>query len=149
MRGKSHLLGLAVAVAAIILLPLATANGFYLKVMFLVGVNYLAAIGMNVLVGWTGQKSLGHAGLFAVGAYTVALLTTRAGWNPWLAFAASGVVAGVFGVVIALPALRVKGPALAMVTIAFGIVVEKIVSEWQDVFAGQQGIYGVVAPSFF
>lgn len=149
MHGKSHLLGLIVAIAAIIVLPLVTTNGFYLKVMFLVGVNYLAAVGMNVLVGWTGQKSLGHAGLFAVGAYTVALLTTKAGWNPWLAFAASGVVAGVFGVVIALPALRVKGPALAMVTIAFGIVVEKIVSEWQDVFAGQQGIYGVVSPSFF
>jgi ABC-type branched-subunit amino acid transport system permease subunit len=99
---------------------------------------------MNVLVGYTGQKSLGHAGLFAVGAYTVALLTARWGWNPWPAFAAAGVMAGIFGVVIALPALRVKGPALAMVTIGFGIVVEKIVSEWQDVFAGQQGIYGVL-----
>ncbi|HBI83784.1 MAG TPA: ABC transporter ATP-binding protein [Alcaligenaceae bacterium] len=131
------------------MLPLTTTNGFYLKVMFLIGVNYLAASGLNVLVGFTGQKSLGHAGLFAVGAYTVALLTTKAGWNPWAAFIASGVVAGFFGVVIALPALRVKGPALAMVTIAFGIVVEKIVSEWQDVFGGQAGIYGVVPPMLF
>ncbi len=147
-QNNAHRIGLAIAVLAIILLPLTTSNGFYLKIMFLVGVNYLAASGLNVLVGFTGQKSLGHAGLFAVGAYTVALLTTKAGWNPWLAFAASGVVAGCFGVVIALPALRVKGPALAMVTIAFGIVVEKIVSEWQDVFGGQAGIYGVVPPTF-
>jgi branched-chain amino acid transport system permease protein len=146
---KAHLLGLALIAAAIILLPLSTTNGFYLKVMFLIGVNYLAASGLNVLVGLTGQKSLGHAGLFAVGAYAVALLTTRAGWNPWVAFAASGVISGVFGAIIAIPALRVKGPALAMVTIAFGIVIEKIVSEWQDVFGGQAGIYGVVPPSLF
>jgi len=148
-HNRAHLLGLAFVVAVIVLLPFSTDNGFYLKVMFLVGVNYLAGSGLNVLVGITGQKSLGHAGLFAVGAYAVALLTTRAGWNPWVAFAASGVISGIFGVIIALPALRVKGPALAMVTIAFGIVIEKIVSEWQDVFGGQAGIYGVVPPSLF
>ena len=148
-HNRAHLLGLAVVVAVIVLLPFSTDNGFYLKVMFLVGVNYLAGSGLNVLVGITGQKSLGHAGLFAVGAYAVALLTTRAGWNPWVAFAASGVISGIFGAIIALPALRVKGPALAMVTIAFGIVIEKIVSEWQDVFGGQAGIYGVVPPSLF
>jgi branched-chain amino acid transport system permease protein len=146
---RAHLFGLASVVALIVLLPFSTDNGFYLKVMFLVGVNYLAGSGLNVLVGITGQKSLGHAGLFAVGAYAVALLTTRVGWNPWVAFAASGVISGVFGAIIALPALRVKGPALAMVTIAFGIVIEKIVSEWQDVFGGQAGIYGVVPPSLF
>ena len=144
MKGRPHLVGVIAVAAAIALVPFVTSNAFYLKVLFLIGVNYLAASGLNVLVGHTGQKSLGHAGLFAVGAYTVALLTARAGWNPWLAFVAAGVMAALFGVLIALPALRVKGPALAMVTIGFGIVVEKIVSEWQDVFAGQQGIYGVL-----
>ena len=148
MKGRAHLLGVAVVALAIAAAPFVTGNAFYLKVLFLIGVNYLAAAGLNVLVGHTGQKSLGHAGLFAVGAYTAALLTTRLGWNPWLAFVAAGVMAGLFGVLIALPALRVKGPALAMVTIGFGIVVEKVVSEWQDVFAGQQGIYGVVSPSW-
>ncbi len=144
---RGHLIGVALATAFLVLAPILITNGFYLKVLFLIGVNYLAASGLNVLVGHTGQKSLGHAGLFAVGAYTAALLTARLGWNPWLAFVAAGVMAGLFGVLIALPALRVRGPALAMVTIGFGIVVEKVVSEWQDVFAGQQGIYGVVPPS--
>ncbi|TXJ15801.1 MAG: branched-chain amino acid ABC transporter permease, partial [Alicycliphilus sp.] len=140
---RKHYFWLAATTALVAAVPLLTDNDFHLRVLFLVGVNYLAAAGMNVLVGYTGQKSLGHAGLFAVGAYTVALLTARLGWNPWSAFAAAGVRAGLFGIVIALPSLRVKGPALAMVTIGFGIVVEKVVSEWQDVFAGQQGIYGV------
>ena len=149
MKGESkHYLWLIVVVGLLACVPLLTSNDFYLRVLFLVGVNYIAAAGLNVLVNYTGQKSLGHAGLFAVGAYAVALLTTRWGWNPWGAFAMAGVLAGLFGVVIALPALRVKGPALAMVTIGFGIVVEKIVSEWQDVFAGQAGIYGVIPLGF-
>lgn len=148
MRGRAHLVGLIAVGLFIAFVPFITDNAFYLKVLFLIAVNYLAAAGLNVLVGHAGQKSLGHAGLYAVGAYTAALLTVRLGWNPWLAFLAAGVVAGMFGVVIALPALRVKGPALAMVTIGFGIVIEKVVSEWQDVFAGQQGIYGVVPPSW-
>ncbi len=145
---RLHLAGVLVAAAFVAAAPLVTANGFHLKVLFMIGVNYLAATGLNVLVNHTGQKSLGHAGLFAVGAYTAALLTTRFEWNPWFAFAASGVTAGVFGAVVALPALRVAGPALAMVTIGFGIVAEKVVSEWQDVFGGQAGIYGVLSLSF-
>jgi len=148
MNPRTHRIGLALLVAALVIAPQLTDNAFYLKVMFMVGVNYLAAAGLNVLVGHTGQKSLGHAGLFAVGAYTAALLTARHGVNPWFAFLAACVVAAVFGALIALPALRVKGPALAMVTIGFGIVAEKVVSEWQDVFGGQAGIYGVVPPSW-
>jgi branched-chain amino acid transport system permease protein len=148
MAGRRHLAGVAVVAAFVALAPAVTSNGFLLKVLFMIGVNYLAATGLNVLVNHAGLKSLGHAGLFAVGAYAAALLTTRFEWNPWFAFAASGVAAGVFGAVVALPALRVAGPALAMVTIGFGIVVEKVVSEWQDVFGGQAGIYGVLPLGF-
>lgn len=145
---RAHTIGIIVAAGLAVVVPALLTNEFYLKIIFTAGLYYLAACGLNVLVGWTGQKSLGHAGLFAAGAYTAALLTTKGGWNPWLALVASGVVAAGFGVLIALPSLRVKGPSLAMVTIGFGIVVEKIVTEWQDIFGGQQGIYGVVSPSF-
>ncbi len=150
MAGKprTHTLAFAAAALAAVLLPLGIGNDFHLKVIFSAAVYYVAAAGLNVLVGWSGQKSLGHAGLFAAGAYTAALLTAQAGWNAWAALPAAAAVAGLFGVLIALPSLRVKGPSLAMVTIGFGIVVEKIVTEWQEPFGGQQGIYGVVPPSF-
>ncbi len=144
---RTHTIAFIVAATAAVLAPLEITNDFYLKIIFTAGMYYLAAAGLNVLVGWSGQKSLGHAGLFAAGAYTAALLTAQAGWNPWLALIAAAVVAGLFGVLIALPSLRVKGPSLAMVTIGFGIVVEKIVTEWQVPFGGQQGIYGIVPPS--
>ena len=118
-------------------------NDYYLRIAFMICVYYLCGAGMNVLVGYAGQKSLGQAGLFAAGAYAVALLTIKTEMNPWLALALSAVVAGVAGVLIALPSLRVKGPYLAMVTLAFGVVVEKIVTEWTDVFGGASGLFGI------
>lgn len=145
---KDHRLLTILAIVLAVIVPALLDNEFYLKIIFTAGMYYIAAAGLNVLVGWSGQKSLGHAGLFAAGAYTAALLTAQAGWNAWLALFASAIVAAVFGLVIAFPSLRVKGPSLAMVTIGFGIVVEKIVTEWQEPFGGQAGIYGVLPPSF-
>lgn len=133
-------LGVGAALAA---LALTLTNDFYLYVAFMAGVYYLCASGMNVLAGYAGQKSLGQAGLFAAGAYTVALLTTRLEVPPVLALAAAPVVAAGVGVLIALPSLRVKGPSLALVTLAFGLVVEKLVTEWTDLFGGAQGVYGI------
>jgi len=118
-------------------------NDYYLRIAFMVCVYYLCGAGMQVLVGYAGQKSLGQAGLFAAGAYSVALLTSLTSIEPWIALVLSVLVSGICGVLIALPSLRVKGPYLAMVTLAFGIVVEKIVTEWVDVFGGAQGIYGI------
>ncbi|HSW16739.1 MAG TPA: branched-chain amino acid ABC transporter permease, partial [Ramlibacter sp.] len=118
-------------------------NDFYLRIAFMMCVYYLCASGMGLLVGFAGQKSLGQAGLFAAGAYAAALLTVHTGMNAWLALALSVVVSGIFGALVALPALRVRGPYLAMVTLAFGIVAEKLVTEWTGVFGGAQGLYGV------
>ena len=110
-------------------------------------VYYLCAAGVNVLVGYAGQKSLGQAGLFAAGATRGAADLALAGGS--LAGAgAAPVVAGVFGVLIALPSLRVKGPYLAMVTLAFGIVMEKIITEWVDVFGGPSGLFGILPPTW-
>jgi len=143
MKALKHLFGVAVVSLALCFVAGALNNDYYLRIGFMMCVYYLCAAGMNVLVGFAGQKSLGQAGLFAAGAYSVALLTSMTSINPWLALLLSAVVAGVCGVLIALPSLRVKGPYLAMVTLAFGIVVEKIVTEWTDVFGGAQGIFGI------
>jgi branched-chain amino acid transport system permease protein len=142
-----HAFGLAALAAALALLPALSLNDFHLQILFAIGVNYLAAAGLNVLVGYAGQKSLGHAGLFAVGAYTAAIASVEWGINPWLSLLLACSFGAVFGLVIALPSVRVSGPSLAMVTIGFGIVVEKIVTEWTDIFKGQAGLYGIAAPS--
>jgi branched-chain amino acid transport system permease protein len=143
MKAPAHFALVGVVAAAFIGTAVALGNDYYLRIMFMMCVYYICAAGMNVLVGFAGLKSLGQAGLFAAGAYSAALLTSKYGVNPWLAFALAAVISGAFGVLIALPSLRVKGPYLAMVTLAFGIVVEKLVTEWTEVFGGAQGIYGI------
>jgi branched-chain amino acid transport system permease protein len=143
VKNLQHVAAVAAVTAVLCLAAGALSNDYYLRIAFSMCVYYLCAAGMNVLVGYAGQKSLGQAGLFAAGAYTVALLTSRTEIAPWLALVAAAGVSGVCGVLIALPSLRVKGPYLAMVTLAFGIVVEKLVSEWTDVFGGPQGIFGI------
>ena len=145
--GLVHGLSLALLAAALALLPTLPLNDFHLQILFTIGVNYLAAAGLNVLVGYAGQKSLGHAGLFAVGAYTAAIASVEWGLSPWLSLLLACGFGAVFGLIIALPSVKVSGPSLAMVTIGFGIVVEKIVTEWTDIFKGQAGLYGISAPS--
>ena len=143
MNRLAHPAGVVLVAAVLCGLVTLSGNDYYLRIAFMMCVYYLCAAGMNVLVGYAGQKSLGQAGLFAAGAYAVALITSRTELSPWLALVLAAVISGVCGVLIALPSLRVKGPYLAMVTLAFGIVVEKLVGEWTDVFGGAQGIYGI------
>ncbi|MDN6883693.1 branched-chain amino acid ABC transporter ATP-binding protein/permease [Variovorax sp. CAN2819] len=143
MKRLAHPASVVLVAAVLCGIVSMSGNDYYLRIAFMMCVYYLCAAGMNVLVGYAGQKSLGQAGLFAAGAYAVALLTSRTDMDPWLALALAAVISGLCGVLIALPSLRVKGPYLAMVTLAFGIVVEKLVGEWTDVFGGAQGIYGI------
>ena len=101
-RGASinsgHVTGVVLVATLLIALVAQIDNDYYLRIAFTMCTYYLCAAGMNVLVGFAGQKSLGQAGLFAAGAYAVALLTTRTEWDPWLALPLSAVVAAAFGV---------------------------------------------------
>lgn len=121
-------------------------NGYELFVLSLVGLTALVGIGLNILFGLTGQISLGHVGFYALGAYTVAILTKDAGLSFWLALPAAGVVAGVAGTLLAIPALRVRGPYLAMVTIAFGFIIEHAIAESKTLTGGWNGIFGIPMP---
>ena len=101
------------------------------------------ATGLNVLMGLTGQTSIGHVGFFAIGAYTTAILTKSAGVGFWPALVAAGVLAAVVGGVLALPALRLSGPYLAMITLAFAFVIEHGATEWRGLTGGSNGIMGM------
>ncbi|HTX53295.1 MAG TPA: branched-chain amino acid ABC transporter ATP-binding protein/permease [Candidatus Baltobacteraceae bacterium] len=133
--------------AAVVLLPTVTANTYYLYIVASAGLLTIVTAGLNVLVGFSGQMSLGHAGFYAIGAYTAAICTVKLGWNPWLAFLAAVLCAALVGAGVAGAALRVSGPYLAMVTIAFGIIVEGILVEWIPVTGGPGGIFRIPKPS--
>ena len=144
MRERLGWIALAVATAAV---PLLTSNTYYLYVVISVGLLTIVTAGLNVLVGFTGQTSLGHAGLYAFGAYTAALCATRAGLPEWAAIAAALAVTAIVGAAVAAAALRVSGPYLAMVTIAFGLIVEGVLIEWGSVTGGPGGIFNIPKPA--
>ena len=127
----------------------ASANSYYVYIMATLALTAIVGVGLNVLLGLTGQVSFGHVGFYAIGAYVVAILTTTAKVSFWVALPLAALGAGVTGALLAMPALRVKGPYLAMVTIAFGFIVEHSAVEWRGLTGGQNGIMGIPSPSAF
>jgi branched-chain amino acid transport system ATP-binding protein len=122
-------------------------NGYQVYLIATVCLIAIVGVGLNVLLGLIGQVSLGHVGFFAIGAYAVAILTTFHGVSFWLALPVAVALAGAVGVILALPALRVAGPYLAMVTIAFGFIIENSAIEWRSVTGGANGIVNIPPPA--
>src|SRR5262245_9070492 len=152
-RGKKSMRLLRWAVVAG-LLGLTTAfclvgNSYQLYLVALLGLTTMVGVGLNVLFGLSGQVSLGHVGFYAIGAYTSAILTTTGGSSLWLALLAACGLTGLVGTVLALPALRVTGPYLAMVTIAFGFIVEHAAVEWRALTGGANGLMHIPLPVAF
>jgi branched-chain amino acid transport system permease protein len=102
-------------------------------------VHVILAVGLNILVGYTGQISLGHAGFFAIGAYGTALLMMHLHVPFLAALIIAGLIAAFFGFIIGLPALRLEGPYLAIATLGFGLTIMHIIGRW-EVFGGRMGI---------
>ena len=139
----------AAAIVVIIAAPLVLNDGFMQQVMQTIAYYAIAAIGLNVLVGYQGQVSLGHGALFAFGAYASALLTTRAGLPVWIAIFVAAGIAGLIGFLVALPTLRARGHYLAMVTIALAVVTFVVAQTWTDVTNGPTGIGNIPRPEWF
>ncbi len=139
----------AVVALAALGFAIARADGYQIFIIALVGLTAIVGIGLNVLLGLTGQISFGHVAFYAIGAYTVGILTTKAGVTFWAALPVAMVISGIAGLALAVPALRIRGPYLAMVTIAFGFVVEQGAVEWSGLTGGWNGLLGIPAPSVF
>src|SRR5579859_5794009 len=143
---------LVMVLFAVVLLaaaPFALNDGFLQQTLQSIAFYSIAAIGLNVLVGYQGQVSLGHGALFAFGAYSSALLSTRAGVPVWIAIFVAAGIAGVLGYLVALPTLRARGHYLAMVTIALAIVTFVIAQTWIAVTNGPTGIGNIPRPEWF
>lgn len=136
------LLILAVIIAA---LPLFLTNNFHYDVAVMIGFNAIVCVGLNLLIGYTGQISLGHAGFFALGAYVSAVLTGTYLWPPALALLLGALGVGTLAFVIARPILKLKGHNLAMATLGMGLII-LIVLNTEDWLTG--GPDGMPVPSF-
>lgn len=144
LRARLGIAALALVVAATALFG----GGYFVYVLNLTGVFALVAIGLALLTGFSGQISLGHAGFFAIGAYASALLALKWGLPFWIAIPVAGAFATVIGALVALPALRLKNLYLAIATLGFGIVTQKMIFEWRTVTGGGGGLQ-VPTPMLF
>ncbi len=116
------------------------ADPYLIYMVNISGIAIIAAIGLNILTGLTGQISLGHAAFVALGAYTSAILASRFAFPFWLAIPIGGLSAAFFGILLGFPCLRLKGLYLAMATMSFGVVVEYGVTHWESLTMGVRGI---------
>jgi branched-chain amino acid transport system permease protein len=127
-------------VAALLLFPVAVGNPYYIHLLETIMIYAIVLFGLDIVVGYTGQVSLGHAGLFGIGAYTAGVLVTKLGTPLLVTLIASIGVTALFGAILALPALRVSGPYLAMVTLAFGTIIQILINEMTFLTEGPMGI---------
>ncbi len=143
-------LGLYVAgIALLALFPVVVRNPYYIHLAETILIYAILLFGLDIVVGYTGEVSLGHAGLFGIGSYTAGIFFFKLG-VPYvmLVVGASVVVTAMFGAILALPALRVTGPYLAMVTLAFGTIIQILINEMTFLTEGPLGIK-VPKPSLF
>ncbi|MDE1952558.1 MAG: branched-chain amino acid ABC transporter ATP-binding protein/permease [Betaproteobacteria bacterium] len=138
--GRGPLLLGVLAIAALAVFPLAVHNPYYVHLVETILIYAIVLFGLDIVVGYTGQVSLGHAGLFGIGAYTAGVLVFKLGAPLWLTLPAAIAVTAGFGALLALPALRVSGPYLAMVTLAFGTIVQILINEMSFLTEGPLGI---------
>ncbi|VVE02076.1 Xylose import ATP-binding protein XylG [Pandoraea cepalis] len=129
-----------VGIVALFGFPMAIGNPYYIHMIETIMIYAILLFGLDIVVGYTGQVSLGHAGLFGIGAYVAGVFFTKLGLTLWLALPGAILITAAFGAVLALPALRVIGPYLAMVTLAFGTIIQILINEMDFLTDGPMGI---------
>jgi branched-chain amino acid transport system permease protein len=141
MSGFWRSYGVVVLVAiGVAIFPYLTDSTYYLRVAALVFIFSLAVLGLNLLMGFAGQVSLGHAGFFGIGAYAVAVAPTHFGVPSWLALIAGVAVAGALAFVIGRPILRLKGHYLAVATLGMGILIAMVFTNEAKFTGGPDGM---------
>ncbi len=148
MMNRKTLFAAVIGLALLAGVPLFTTNSYYVHMVITIMIYAILLYGLDIVVGYTGQVSLGHAGLFGVGSYTAGVLFMKLGAPLWVIIPASIAVTAAFGALLALPALRVTGPYLAMVTLAFGTIIQILINEMTFLTEGPLGIT-IPKPSLF
>jgi len=144
MRKKSFnylLIGIAVVAVAPLLLRLA--GGYWLHVLILIGIYGSLAVGLNLLLGYTGQISIAHISFFGIGAYTSALLVMRLGVNFWLTIPIASIAALIVGFVVGCVSLRLRGTYFALTTFAFLMVIKEVFTSWRSLTQGAMGLFPI------
>ena len=135
--------------ALLVIFPFIISNTYYLHIAIMVGIYVVLSLSLNLITGFTGQLCLGHAAFFGIGAYVGALLMLKVHMNFFFAFIISFIIAGLFGLLLGIPTLRLRGDYLAIVTLGFGEIVRLVFVNWDEVTNGPMGLRAIPCPSVF
>jgi branched-chain amino acid transport system permease protein len=138
-------LSLLIVLVIVLLLPLFINNAFYLQILVVAGIWAIVVLGLDLLVGYTGYVSFGHAAYFGIGGYTSAIMVMKFGAPFWLSLPLAALLAGVIGYLISKPSFRLTGTYFAIGTLAFAEIVSIIFTNWESVTGGVYGLIGVPA----
>ncbi|NPV69584.1 MAG: branched-chain amino acid ABC transporter permease [Firmicutes bacterium] len=131
------------------LLPLIVPNRYIIHLLVMSMIYFVVTTGLNILTGYTGKLSLGHAGFFGLGAYVSALLCVRVGFPVWIAVAATTALLALFGMALGYPTLRLQGHYLSIVTLGTGEILMLIITNWKSLTNGPGGLRGIPPLSVF
>lgn len=131
------------------LYPLLATDPYQVHMVTVGGLFALMAVGLNVNTGYAGLADFGYIAYYAIGAYTAALLNVRLGWDFWICLPAAGLAAALLSLVAAVPAVRVKGHYLALVTLGYSYIVIQLITNLGGLTGGTQGVAGIAPPSLF
>lgn len=140
-----------IAALLLALLPfiLEPINSYLVHIAISIGIFAILSISLNVIIGYAGIFALGHAAFYGVGAYSAALLMIHFELSFWIALPMSAIIAGIAGLIVGLPVIRLRGDYLAIVTLGFGEIVRLIFINWVPVTNGPMGLPGIPEPSLF
>lgn len=128
------------------LAPLLISSEYYIHIMITLGLFIVLSLSLNLVSGYTGQLSIGHAAFYGIGAYVTALLMLKLNLSFFIAMPISGLVTAFFGLVLGLPTMRLSGDYLAIVTLGFGEIIRLVLLNWDKVTRGPMGLPGIPAP---
>ncbi|MBI2885004.1 MAG: high-affinity branched-chain amino acid ABC transporter permease LivM [Candidatus Omnitrophica bacterium] len=148
-RARRRNAWIAAAMLVVALLPCLGLNGYHLDVLTNAGIFMLLALGLNLVVGFTGLLHLGYAAFFAIGAYTYGLLNLHWQVPFWAGLAPAVVISGCCGVALGIPAMRVRGDYLAIVTLGFGEIVRLAFTNLDRWTGGPNGLLGIAHPTIW
>ncbi|MCK4786277.1 MAG: branched-chain amino acid ABC transporter permease [Desulfobacteraceae bacterium] len=140
---QKDIIGFGALAVIIIILPLFVESKYYLIVLNVIGLNTIVVVGLNLLIGFAGQISLGHAAFYGLGSYFSGILTVNYGFPLWPAMVVGMLATGAVAYLIGYPSLKLRGHYLVMATLGFGIIINILMGELEQFTGGHDGLMGI------
>jgi branched-chain amino acid transport system permease protein len=142
--GKKYFIGAVIVLA--LAAPLFVTGEYPQHILVMCGIWSIAALALNIILGYTGQLNLAHGTFFGIGAYATALLMQMGGLSFWVALPAGCAITAVLGFLTGLPTLRTKGHYFPIATMCLGIAIYYVIARWDDLTGGARGLFGLPRP---